>query len=159
MDVYQTLREIKESEELKTVTSVTRSVKDSAEKLLNLDEGQKMHFCDFATSMDQALTTLVKSARNRKSVTSKLDKLYPMFHEFSITKGFELCHTCEKVIDCEVPEILWQMLMEKEFMKHLYTELCPTVNDSSACSASSDPHHTLSVVESNAVRYVGEWRN
>ena len=37
--------------------------------------------------------------------------------------------------------------------RHLYTELCPTVNDSSACSASSDLHHTLSVVESNAVRY------
>ena len=104
--------------------------------------------------MDQALTALVESARNRKSFTSKLDKLYPMFHDFSINKGFELCSNCEKAIGHEVPETLWQMLMEKEFLKHLSTELCQSVSESSSSSsASCDPHRTLSMIESNAVRY------
>ena len=111
MDVYKMLREITESKELKTATTVTERIKNSAERLLSLDEYSLLH--KFATSMDKALTALVGLARNSKSFTSKLDKLYPMFHNFSINKGFELCSNCEKAIGHEVPETLWLMLMEK----------------------------------------------
>ncbi len=124
----------------------------SAEQLLSLDDSKKIHFNKFAASMDETLKALVKSASRRKSITIKLDKLYPMFHEFSITKGFELCSTCEKAIGHAVPEVVWQMLMEKEFMKHLFRELHPTASDSSSSSC-SDPHRTLTMIESNAVRY------
>ena len=45
-------------------------------------------------------------------------------------------------------------LMEKQFLKHLSTELCQSVSESSSSSsASCDPHRTLSMIESNAVRY------
>lgn len=75
MDIFNDLREIVASDELKTVTDVTESIKDSAECLLRLDETQTIHFGKFATSMDETLVNLVRSGNRRKSLTSKLDKL------------------------------------------------------------------------------------
>ena len=78
-----------------------------------------------------------------------------MFHVFSIGEGIDLCVKCEKALGYQMPEALWQMIMEKQFLRHLSIQLCPSENESPP-SASSDPHahRTLSMTESNAVRYV-----
>ncbi len=159
MAIFKTLREITESEELKAITDTTKSVKNNAEKLLSFelsaDDSNKREFCKFAADLDQALKNLVGYARKRKSLTSKLDKFIPLFHVFSTGKGIDLCVKCEKALGYEVHEALWQMIMEKEFLRHLSTELCPSENESSS-SASSDPqaHRTLSMIEANPVQNV-----
>lgn len=61
-----------------------------------------------------------------------------------------MCSTCEKAIEQAVPEILWQMLLEKSFLRHLSTELLTVIDNS---SSSSDTHRTLCFIECNAIRY------
>lgn len=155
MDLRTSQREILDSDELKIDTEVTKKVKTSAKKLLLLNESQKGYFEKLISDFNAAFQNMLVSARKRKALTSKLDKLYPAFHDFSIIKGFELCCACEKAIGLDVPEILWQMLMEKEFLRFLSTELSSSAFDScdggesSSCSNS----RTLSSIECNAVRY------
>ena len=71
-----------------------------------------------------------------------------MFHDFSVSEGFEMCSSCEEAIGLKIPEILWRRLMEKEFLQLLSTELSSTDNEESSSTRS-----TLSLIESNAVRY------
>ena len=45
--------------------------------------------------------------------------------KFSVNEGFDLCNTCEKDLELRVPEILWQLLLDKEFVCYLNTYLVP----------------------------------
>ncbi len=150
MDFSRSLQEILDSDELRTDTAVTKDLKNSADKLLCLSEDQKPHFHKLCSDLNFSFKRIIDSASRRKSLTTKLDKLYTMFHEFSIRNGFEMCSTCEKAIGLNIHEILWQRLMEKEFLQLISTKLSPT---ESGTEESSQVNRTLSLIESNAVRY------
>ena len=93
---------------------------------------------------------MLHDVRKRKSNTSKLDKLYKLFHKSTIGEGIQLCSLCERELGIgEVPQTLWQLLLEKEFISFLQSEL-------STSSGSPEPPRSLRVlteIEKNAVRY------
>ena len=65
---------------------------------------------------------MFQSVRKRRSLTSILDKMYPQFHQFSVGMGYELCCTVEKGAKFTVPEMLWQLLLEREFQDLVKSE-------------------------------------
>ncbi len=44
-----------------------------------------------------------------------MEKLYVAFHKFSVVEGNE----CDKSVGVKAPEIVWQLFLEKLFMKKL----------------------------------------
>ena len=92
---------------------------------------------------------MLHDVRKRKPNTLKLDKLYKLFHKFTIGEGIQQCSLCERELCIgEVPQMLWQLLLEKEFIS-LKSEL-------STSSGSPEPPRSLCVlteIEKNAVRY------
>jgi hypothetical protein len=90
--------------------------------------------------------------RRRRSFTSKIDRLYPAFSEFSISKGYEMCSSFEKALGLTVPEMLWQLLMEEEFQDLVKPQRLVTESSSANSSQASTPC-VLSIIESNAVTY------
>ena len=60
-----------------------------------------------------------------------------------------MCSSCEKDLEMIVPEILWQLLMGKEFICFLTNEL--VAKDQPATDQSA--FRTLSDIEENAVHY------
>ena len=99
---------------------------------------------------------MLDSVKRRLSVTSKLDKLYCLFHEFSVGEGFKLCSVSEKKLEMKIPEILWQLLLEKEFTWFLTTYLV-SVENTRVPSSADQPSDTiaseLSEIEKNTVQY------
>ena len=73
-----------------------------------------------------------------------------------MSEGFELCSLSEKKLETKVPEILWQLLLEKEFTWFLTTYLVST-DDTQPASGTDQPSdttvHALSEIEKNAVQY------
>ena len=59
-----------------------------------------------------------------------------------------MCSACEKDLEMVVPEILWQLLLEKEFICFLTTELVPGSNGDQPATDQSSPH-ALSDIESS----------
>ncbi len=65
---------------------------------------------------------------------------------------FDLCHATEEdPLGLKVPEILWQLIVEKEFVYYLNTHLVPEKIYQSS-TVDNDPRE-LSFIEKNAVRY------
>ena len=62
-----------------------------------------------------------------------------------------MCRTCDKALNLEGPEIFWQLLIKKEFVGQLTSELQAADGSSSPSKPCSS--RTLSHVEENAVRY------
>ena len=95
---------------------------------------------------------MLHDVRKRKSTTLKLDKLYKLFHKFTIGGDIQLCSLCERELHVgigEVPQTLWQLLLEKEFISFLQSEL-------STSSVSPEPPRSLRVlteIEKNTVRH------
>ncbi len=143
------LSKILDLEELKTGTSVAKDVRRSVEELLTLEGNRKELFQELIYEIRLSFEEMFDSVKRRRSFTSKMDKLYPNFHEFSINKGYKMCSNFEKAVEMTMPEMLWQILMEKEFQELVKSQLL--VSESS-CSHASTPR-VLSVIESNAVRY------
>ena len=73
-----------------------------------------------------------------------------------MSEGFELCSLSEKKLETKVPEILWQLLLEKEFTWFLTTYLVST-DDTQPASGTDQPSDTtvraLSEIEKTAVQY------
>jgi hypothetical protein len=63
---------------------------------------------------------------------------------------FELKCICEKALEMSIPEILWQLLIEKEFIWCLATHLMPKSDDHSTNITS----RKLLNIEENAVTYI-----
>lgn len=67
-----------------------------------------------------------------------------------------MCSSSEKKLEMKVPEILWQLLLEKEFTWFLTTYLVSTDNTQPASGTDQPSGATaraLSEIEKNAVRY------
>ena len=101
------------------------------------------------------LNKMFESVKKRQSFSSKMETLYPMFHTFSISKGYEMCSNFEKAVEFAVPEMLWQVLMEKEFLALVKSQLLAT--EPSSLQESSSTSRVLSVVEANAIRYTARY--
>ena len=156
MDVTRRLQLLLELDELKSDTSTTREIVEVLKKLICIDGDKKMELHKLIEYVRQSFWKMLDLVKRRRSVTSKLDKLYCLFHEFSVGEGFNLYSSIEKKLEMKVPEILWQLILEKEFTWFLSTYLvsvddtqpAPGIDQSSDTAA-----RALSEIEKNAVRY------
>ncbi len=91
------------------------------------------------------------TVKRRRTVTSKLDKLYELFHEFSVSKEANILLTdSEKKLEMQLPDILWQMLIEKEFISFLRKKFASALDNE---RSQPDSDRQLLEIEKNAVRY------
>ena len=155
----RTLEEICGMEEMKKKTPVTISVLATANTLRQCNEQEK-------------LTTLVLTLRNRyaawirstsrykwtrstsryKISATKREKLWKIFHQFSLNDGYDLCKALNKSLDLNAHESFWQLFMEKEFLRQVISSLIQPEPSSSSAEAPT-PREQLSNVEENAIRY------
>ncbi len=145
------LREKIEMEEMKQGTAVTKCIIECANKLLELEEKDNEDLKKLLTQIDQSFKKLFDSAKRCRLVSTKKEKLYVAFHKFSVVDGFKMCNEYDKSIDLKAADILWQLVMEKLFLRQMISVLDVHVNDSSRASTSGV--RQLSFVEKNAVRY------
>ena len=149
-----TLSAILELEELKKDTAVTRSVLSSAQQLLITDEEGEVHIQQLISQIRQAYRSMFQSVKHCRLVATKKEKLWVLFHRFSIEEGFEICNTCDKALNLAAPETFWQLLMEKEFIAMMVSQQ----QNSGTCTSATHPSDStssrnLSFIEENAVRY------
>ena len=139
--------------ELKKDTIVTRNVLFSAKQLLSLDEDGNSHVQRLMSDMREVYKSMFASVQNCRLMSTKRDKLYVLFHQFSLEEGFKICSTCDKALKLSGPETFWQLLMEKEFIRMMESEQETCTRSVTECSPGSTPARHLSYVEENAVRY------
>ncbi len=135
MEISSRLELLLELDELRSDSTTTREIVEVLKTLILVDGEKKIELQKLVDQIRHSCRVMLDSVQRRHSVTSKLDKLYSLIHEFSVSKGFELCQTCEKSLELKVPQILWQLLMEKEFIDSLNSSLVvadimPSVNQS-----------------------------
>ena len=109
MAAHDTLRDIRELEELKKDTAVTRSVKASTQRLLTLDRNEEMFMEGLVTKLRKAYNEMLLSVQHCRLVATRREKLWVLFHQFSVGQALNL----------SAPETFWQLLMEKEFLRSL----------------------------------------
>ena len=153
MDLTERLQQLLELDELKSDTTTTKAIQEVLKNFLSLDGSKKLKLRQLVEKIRRSYELMLVTVKKRRSVTSKLDKLYCLFHDFTISEGFEMCLSCEKDLEMIVPEILWQLLMEKEFIWFLTTELVSDTKDQPTTDQSAS--RALSEIEKNAVRYTG----
>ena len=150
--IFAVLYEIIELEELKKDTPVTKSIVQSAKKLLELDENGIVILKRLTAEINKAFEKIFNSVKRCRILANKKEKLYVEFHKFSVLDGFEMCSKCDKSVGLKAPEILWQLLMEKLFLRKLVSVLHG--NDSNESSgASPSGERKLTFIEENAIRY------
>ena len=145
MAAHDTLRDIRELEELKKDTAVTRSVKASTQRLLTLDRNEEMHMEGLVTKLRKAYNGMLLSVQHCRLVATRREKLWVLFHQFSVGQALNL----------SAPETFWQLLMEKEFLRSLILSEQAHCGASTSAQTSTDStsDHRLTLVEENTVRY------
>ena len=143
------LTEICELQELKKDSIVTKSVLSTAQSLLMLKEEIELsRLAHLMTELKSSFDSMLKRVQQYKLTATKTDKLWVLFHNFSLQEGYKLCKECDAALGLKAHDIFWQLLMEKEFLKQVMDTLKPTSPASVAtCS------RQLTYVEENAVRY------
>ena len=149
-EVTRSLKAIAELDELKTATNITLEIKESVKALMALDNGKKLHLQKLITRLKHSFCEMFASVERFRLLSVKKDKLYCMFHKFTIEEGFEICSACDKTLELNAPQILWQLLMEKEFIRQFSIQL---QNNSQVSPSSPSTPRILSNIEENAVRY------
>ena len=143
------LRDLLDMEELKKDTSVTKSILTTATNLLSTEDCVKTkNFTELLESLRQVFAGMVKSVKRYKLFSTKNEKLWILFHKFSITEGIQTCEKYDKKMNLNAHEIFWQMLMEREFLNHIAQSLSPSNADNEVCC-----ERKVTDVEENAIRY------
>ena len=151
MEVTQRLELLLQLDELKVNTDTTREVAQVIERLIRVEGVQKTELVNLVERVRESFSHMMELVKRRRSVTSKLDKLYCLFHQFSVGESYRLLSESEKKTGLKISEILWQILIEKEFMCFLSRHLiAPSVENASQVP---DSARTLSNIEMNAIRY------
>ena len=120
--------------------------------ILAIDERGAVHLQQLMTKMRQIYSGMFQYLQHCRLNATRKEKLWVMFHRFSIEEGFEMCNTCDKALNLTAPETFWQLLMEKEFIEMMMSQQ-QTSHTSSAHSSDSSPSRSLTFIEENAVRY------
>lgn len=80
----------------------------------------------------------------------RADKMWGMFHKFSLQEGLKLCKFYDKAIDLKAHDVFWQLVMEKRFLS-MFT--ARSTSPSTETSADDIVGRNLSSVEESAIHY------
>ena len=147
-----TLKDIIELEELKKDTTMTRSILSSAQTVLAADELGDEHVMQLVTAVRTKYSSMIQAVQHYRTLATKREKLWVMFHRFSTEEGRQLCDTCDKAIGLSAPDLFWQLLLEREFLEKISQQQATVTADPSTSTSPPSPR-ILTYVEENAVRY------
>ena len=119
MAAHDTLKAILELEELKKDTPVMESVRASTQRLLTLGQVEQVHIERLVTKLRAAYNGMLLSVQHCRLVTTRREKLWVLSHRFSLENGIDMCNACDRALTLSAPEMFWQLLMEKEFLRSL----------------------------------------
>ena len=143
------LTEICGLHELKKDTIVTKSILATAANLLLMrDEGRLKCLALLMTKLRESYATMLESVQRYKLTATKTDKLWVLFHNFTLQEGHRICHECDTALNLKAHEAFWQLLMEKEFIRQV-TDTLKHPASASVVSCSGN----LTLVEENAICY------
>ena len=153
MAARDTLTTILELEELRKDTSITKRIVASTQRLLTLEQESEGHLERLVATMRDAFNRMLQSVQQCRLVTTKREKLWVLFHRFSLEDGIEICKACDVALNLSAPETFWQLLLEKEFLKAITMSEQAQASSSTAQTSDSTSARQLTFVEENAVRY------
>ena len=134
-------------EELKKNTRVTNSILATARNLLANDDSQLVVKL-LIEKLQKSYSKMLDSVKRCKLVLSKRDRLWALFHKFSVDEGSQLCIECHDKLGIEAHEIFWQLLMERQFHKQIISAL-----KQDNFSHDKSDSRSLTFIEESAVRY------
>ena len=143
----KTLEEICEMDEMKKKTAVTSSVLATANILRECPEKEELS--SLVLALRERFSTWIESTTRYKLPATKREKLWKLFHQFSLHDGYDLCIALDKSLDLNAHETFWQLFMEKEFLRQVINSLSPPQPSTSSAETTRE----LSKVEENAIRY------
>ena len=97
MAATRTLMEIIEMEELKKTTKVTESIISSAKNLLSVPNDD-CNLTRLVTNLATASRQMLRSVQKCKLLSSKKEKLWKLFHCFSVSEGLKMCQNCDDTL-------------------------------------------------------------
>ena len=86
--------------------------------------------------------SMMKKVSRCKLPATRREKLWVLFHRFSLKNGIQLCIECERALDLtpSAQDTFWQLVMEKEFLNSL--ELYEKSRSRPTTASSSSPTST-----------------
>ncbi len=118
-------------EELKKDKDVTNGIVTTVTNLLSTEDGVKAtHFTEL---LRLSFTDMIKSVKRYKLLSTKREKLWIVFHKYSIIEGIQICEKCDKAMNLNTHEIIWQFLIEKEFIYHGVESFYSSNADAAVC--------------------------
>ena len=100
----------------------------------------------FDASLNQACIKLVDSLQRYKLPSVRAEKLWGLFHKFSLQEGLKICKDCDKTINLNAGDIFWQLVMERLL---LFINSEPVATETHTATS----ERILSSVEKNAICY------
>ena len=149
-DISVLIEKVLDLEKLQADVPCTKEIKEVLGKFQSFDGTDKVHLQTLVDNMKKSYAVMLNSVKQRKSVSAKLSKLYSLFHQFATNEGYLLCCSCEKALGLKVPEVLWQLLLEKFFKIFLTMTLAPVSDTVVSTDDQSNPR-ILSAIEENAI--------
>ena len=126
------LTDILKLEELKKDTLVTRRVLATVKHILALKD--KTQFELLITNLMKSYSTMLKKTRRLKLIATKRDRLWVLFHNFSLKEGSLMCKHCDIALGLQAHDIFWQLVLETKFRQQVIDTLKPN-----SVSRTSDP--------------------
>lgn len=148
--IDRNLRYIIELDEFKRGTDVCKNVLSTANKLMKLQNvHEKVHLISLVANLKASYLKMLKDVQKYHLLSTKLDKLWVLFHKFTVQEGIKLCKICDTLLNLKAHDVFWQLLMENEFLE--------SVKELQSSSTNLDPQvrpiRQLNEVEKNAIRY------
>lgn len=143
------LQDILDLEELKKDTDETRRVTAIAKHILSLRD--KTQFELLVKKLRNSYSAMLEKTSRLKLIATKRDRLWVLFHSFSLTEGNGMCQECSTGLGIkEDSEIFWQLVLETKFRQQVVAALKPT---SALAVSGSYVCRTLTHIEQRAIHY------
>lgn len=151
--IIQVLTSILQLEEFKRSTDVCKNVLSTAYTLTTLEtEEKKTLLLSLVISLRLSYLKMLEQVQKYRLISTKLDKLWVLFHKFSTRDGIQLCKNFDTSLSLGGHDVFWQLLMEMEFIESI-KDLRSVYAGSSESSTSATIPRRLTDVEINAILY------
>jgi acyl-CoA-binding protein len=107
---------------------LTREIVDVLNLMISFENEKKEQLKKASDDIRQCFVSMLDTVKRKRCKTSKLDKLYALFHEFSIGKATTLLDQLEMHLHVNIPQRLWQLFIENEFQRFLRTTFSATID-------------------------------
>ena len=121
----ESLREICKMEGMRKDTPITKSVLVTARYVLSTKNGESKEFTNLVDKMNKCFRVMLSSVKKYKLIATKREKLWTLFHKFSVGEGKKMCEEYNKTHNLpEASEFFWQLLMKSSVISFLVSCHC-----------------------------------